>query len=297
MPDMAKQDLIRLEALAFRAIAEDMGDGDVTSEALFGMVGEEIRAEVVCGGSGILCGIAAVELTAHCVDSRIRVQTLTRDGERVQSGDVVAVLEGSAKNILIAERTLLNFLCHMSGIATLSAKFVEAVKGTAAKVYDTRKTLPGLRWVEKYAVRCGGALNHRMGLDDMGMIKDNHIAAARKLSPAMSVKQMVEKIKLARKVPVALEVQPGQSVTEAVLSGAEIILLDNMSVSQLSAAVAEAKNASAQAKLVCPQLEASGGVSLGTIAEIARTGVDRISVGALTHSAPALAFSLDVKAS
>jgi nicotinate-nucleotide pyrophosphorylase (carboxylating) len=210
-----------------------------------------------------------------------------RDGSRVKKGKVIARVAGYAKDILAGERTALNFIQHLSGIATLTAMYVRKVQGTKAKILDTRKTLPGLRALEKYAVKCGGGHNHRMNLEDMALVKDNHIGAVRDIGGA------VKRIRKYRpSVKVEVECDTLEQVDEALEAGADIIMLDNMSPAEARRAVSKAKKSRGKK---APEFEVSGGVTLETVAEYARTGCDRISVGALTHSAPALDISLDIK--
>lgn len=212
----------------------------------------------------------------------------TRDGERVDRGTIIAEVDGPLFQLLVAERTMLNFLTHLSGIATLTRKFVDAVAGTRAKILDTRKTLPGWRLLQKYAVRCGGGANHRLGLYDGVLIKDNHLAA---WTQSKSIAAAVEAARNRwPNVPVEVEVESLAQLQDALAGSPSIVLLDNMSCATMAEAVALRDRLAPGV-----QLEASGGVSLDNVAEIARTGVDRISIGALTHSAPALDLAFDWK--
>ncbi len=264
-----------------RALAEDVGTGDITTAALVD-AGRRCRAEILAKAEGVVAGLAVAEATFHAVDRAISFEHAARDGERVQAGTVVARLAGAIAPILTAERTALNFLQRMSGIATLAAQYAAAVEGTGARVVDTRKTAPGLRALDKYAVRAGGAGNHRMGLFDGVLIKDNHIQAAGGIAKA------VERAREAAQDPVKVEVE-AQSLSEveaALSAGADVIMLDNMNAAEVRAAV---ELIGGRAKT-----EASGGVTLQTVRELAEGGVDYISVGALTHSAPALDLSLEI---
>ena len=264
-----------------RALAEDVGTGDITTAALV-EAGRRCRAEILAKAEGVVAGLAVAEATFHAVDPAISFEHAVRDGDRVQAGTVVARLAGEVAPILTAERTALNFLQRMSGIATLAAQYAAAVEGTRARVLDTRKTAPGLRALDKYAVRAGGAGNHRMGLFDGVLIKDNHIRAAGGIAKA------VERAREGAHDPVKVEVE-AQSLSEveaALSAGADVIMLDNMNVAEARAAV---ELIGGRAKT-----EASGGVTLQTVRELAECGVDYISVGALTHSAPALDLSLEI---
>jgi len=262
------------------ALAEDVGKGDVTTVATV-PEGKEGRAVIIAKAYGIVCGLPIMAEVFRQVDEAIRLTHLASDGEPVAPGDVVAALSGPLRGILTAERTALNFLTHLSGIATLTARFVDVVAPYRAVILDTRKTTPGWRILEKYAVRCGGGRNHRMGLYDMVLIKDNHIAASGSLTEA------VRRVRAAGiSLPIEVEVRTLAELEEALSLDVDRILLDNMDIPTLREAVARAKGK--------VELEASGGVTLENAAEIAACGVDYISIGALTHSAPALDFSLEI---
>jgi nicotinate-nucleotide pyrophosphorylase (carboxylating) len=275
-------DFVR-EAVA-RALAEDVGAGDVTSEAT---VPEEARARarVVQKQAGVVFGLdVVVETMRQCGVQD--VDKLMVEGQwREEVPAEVLLASGSARDLLAAERTALNFLGHLSGIATLTARYVEAVAGTGARVLDTRKTTPGLRALEKVAVAAGGGQNHRMGLYDAVLIKENHVALAGGVAKA------IHGARAARpEMPVEIECRDLEEVAYALGAGAERLLLDNMAVDDLRGAV-ELRDREAGPESG-PKLEASGGVDLETVRGIAETGVDFISVGALTHSAPALDFSM-----
>jgi nicotinate-nucleotide pyrophosphorylase (carboxylating) len=271
------------------ALAEDLGPtGDRTSEALI-PAGQPGRAVFVARGPGVVSGVPVAGLVIAAVDPALALDVHVPDGSPVERGDRIATVSGPLRSILVAERTALNFLQRLSGVATLTRKYVEAISGLRAKVLDTRKTTPGWRLLEKYAVRMGGGTNHRVGLYDGILIKDNHLAGLG--DPSTAVKRAVE---LARAhpgnagLPVEVEVDSLEQLEQALAVRPEIVLLDNMPPDQLRAAVAR-RNVVAPSTL----LEASGGVNLSTVRAIAEAGVDRISVGAVTHSAPALDIALD----
>lgn len=279
-------DLIR------RARAEDLGpDGvDVTS-ALFIPADLTAKASVVARKPGHLSGGSLLSYIVKAYDSRISVKVQTPDGSAIKAGQTVATLTGPLRSILTAERVALNFMTMLSGVATLTARYVEQTAGTRAKVYDTRKTLPGLRGLQKYAVACGGGATHRMGLYDAVLLKDNHLAHVDADNLTMAVAEAVLKCRSAHPGLkfVMIEVDTLAQLDQVLPTGIDIVLLDNMTTAQLTQAV---KLRDKTAPKV--ELEASGGVTLDTIGAIAQTGVDRISVGALTHSAPALDLGLDI---
>jgi len=268
-----------LERVAFAALAEDLGDGDVTTEATVDADATG-SAELVVRESGVVCGLAVAEAVFRAVDSELRFERLVEEGASVAAGTAVARVAGAERAILTGERTALNFLARLSGIATLTRRYVDAVEGTGAAILDTRKTTPGLRALEKHAVATGGGRNHRFGLDDGVLVKDNHLHAAG------SVASAVERLRAATPLPIEVECDTLEQVSEALAAGAEAILLDNMSPDQLRSAVALARGHA--------RLEASGGVTLENVRAVAETGVDEISVGALTHSARSLDVSLEL---
>jgi len=288
-------------ALLRVAVREDLGPlGDSTSKALIPK-GATGAAEVIARQDGIVAGLPAAEIAVHLIEAGVQWTPDVADGTRVALGQRVARLEGPARGILAAERLVLNLLARLSGIATLARRYVEAVAGTRARIYDTRKTTPGWRRLEKYSVGVGGACNHRTGLFDAILIKDNHLAFGREstwgtahFSPAEAIAHARQWIK--RRVPqlvrlrmiVEIEVDSLEQLDEVLAAGPDIVLLDNMGPAQLREAVAR-RNARAPAV----ELEASGGVNLDTVRQVAETGVERISVGALTHSCQALDFGLD----
>jgi nicotinate-nucleotide pyrophosphorylase (carboxylating) len=278
---MPEQDLRDLVA---RALAEDLGGGDVTSEATV-PAEARARARIVQKQPGVVYGLAAVaEAMRQCgvedVDNLV-VEGQWRDGVPAE----VLLATGSARSLLAAERVGLNFLGHLSGVATLTARFVEAVAGTGARVLDTRKTTPGLRALEKAAVAAGGGVNHRMGLYDAILIKENHVALAGGVAKAIYAAKQAQP-----ELPIEIECSDLEEVAYALGTGAERLLLDNMDGDELREAVRLRDENSGAGE--GPTLEASGGVDLETVRPIAESGVDFISIGALTHSAPSLDFSL-----
>ena len=269
------------------ALQEDVGGGDLTSQAVIPEALEG-RGVFVVRAPGVLAGLPAAALVFATLDPRVRFESLLSDGQVVQPGSRLATVAGPMRSILSGERTALNFLQHLSGIATQTRRYVDAVAGLKCQVLDTRKTLPGWRLLEKYAVRCGGGHNLRMGLFDGVLIKDNHLAAL-----GLGKKEIRTAIDAARRlhgpaVPIEVEVDNLAELDEALRCGPDIVLLDNMPPELMREAV---RRRDAVAPRV--RLEASGGVTLATVRAIAETGVDRVSVGALTHSAPALDIALD----
>jgi nicotinate-nucleotide pyrophosphorylase (carboxylating) len=273
----AKDDLL---ALVQRALTEDVGDGDVTTEATVA-ADARARALIAQKAPGMLYGLDAAEACFALLDPHVRFERLVQEGRWREQGGPVLSIEGSARALLMGERTALNFLAHLSGVATLAARAVQAVKGTGVSVLDTRKTTPGLRTLEKAAVAAGGASNHRVGLFDAILIKENHIAAAGGIAQAVARARDATP-RLADTLEV--EVRNPDEIKQALDAGAARLLLDNMSVEQLRAAVTQVAGRA--------KLEASGNVTLETVRERALTGVDFVSMGALTHSASALDLSL-----
>jgi len=268
-----------LERIVHAALAEDIGAGDVTTDATVAPDALGTAALLV-KEPGVVCGLHAAETTFRALDPDVRFEAFASDGDVVEPPAIVARVTGSERAILTGERVALNFVGHLSGIATLTRQYVDAVAGTGVAVLDTRKTTPGLRALEKHAVAAGGGTNHRFGLDDAVLIKDNHLRAAGSLPDA------VELVRAATDVPVEVECETLVQVGEALELGVDAILLDNMTLVELREAVALARGRT--------RLEASGGVTLDTIRAIAETGVDEISVGALTHSARSLDVSLEL---
>jgi nicotinate-nucleotide pyrophosphorylase (carboxylating) len=268
-----------LERIVHAALAEDVGAGDVTTDATVSAdaVG---TAELLVKEAGVVCGLRVAEATFRALDPEIRFEALAREGDAVEPSAAVARVTGSERAILTGERVALNFLGRLSGIATLTRRYVDALAGTGVAVLDTRKTTPGLRALEKHAVASGGGRNHRFGLDDAVLVKDNHLRAAGSVTAA------VELVRTATDLPVEVECETLVQVGEALEAGVDAILLDNMTLEELRDAV---RLTAGRARL-----EASGGVTLDTIRAIAETGVDEISVGALTHSARSLDVSLEL---
>jgi nicotinate-nucleotide pyrophosphorylase (carboxylating) len=278
------QEILRL------AIREDLGQrGDWTTAAL---VPEDApgRATIVARQPGTLAGEPAVADTLHALDSRLEWRPAARDSQPLARGQAIGRIEGPARGLLAAERVLLNFLGRLSGIATLVRRYVDAVSGTRARIYDTRKTTPGWRRLEKYAVRCGGGWNHRTGLFDAVLIKDNHLAfGSAAEAVARARKFLADRFGQAGcQAIVEVELDALEPLEAVLAAGPDLILLDNMSPHELGEAVRHRDACGAAV-----ELEASGGIELATVRRIAETGVERISVGALTHSAGALDFGLD----
>ncbi len=264
-----------------RALEEDVGPGDVSTDCTIPQ-DKTIEAKLVAKEAGVIAGLQVFATTFRLLDKSIQITCIYQDGEPVQSGQIVAVVKGPARPILTAERVALNFLQRMSGIATQTQRMVRAVQGTAAKILDTRKTAPGLRYLDKWAVRLGGAENHRFGLYDMVLIKDNHIAACGGIRAAVLQVRACD----VQKRMIEVEVKNLRELKEALSLDVDRILLDNMDLQTLKEAV----------RLTNKRipLEASGNVTLENVRRIAQTGVDFISVGCLTHSAKALDFSLRI---
>ncbi|HEY2071465.1 MAG TPA: carboxylating nicotinate-nucleotide diphosphorylase [Rhizomicrobium sp.] len=270
-----------IEPIVRHALEEDLGRaGDITSNLILPR-NERAKVKLAARQPGAIAGLIAAECAFRLVDPTLKFTVKHPDGSGVKAGTVLAIIEGSARAILTAERVALNFAGHLSGVATATHALVGAVKGTKARIVCTRKTTPGLRILEKYAVRCGGGFNHRFGLDDAVLIKDNHIAAAG------SIRKAVERVRagIAHMVKVEVEVDTLDQLKEALVLGVDTILLDNMPPAMLTRAVALAEGRA--------MLEASGNVTLSTVRAIAETGVDYISSGAITHSAPNLDLGLD----
>jgi nicotinate-nucleotide pyrophosphorylase (carboxylating) len=270
-----------VQDLVSRALAEDLGlAGDITTVATVSS-GATAQAAIVARKPGVVCGLDFAEAAFAALDPDVSFERVTNDGDSVVANTNVARISGNAQALLSAERVALNFLCHLSGIATLTRHFAEAVRGTTASIVDTRKTTPGLRAAEKFAVRCGGGHNHRSGLFDAILIKDNHIVAAGGIGAAIEAAEA----HAGHMVKIEVEVDTLAQLEAALQHNIDAVLLDNMTTEQLREAV----------RLVDGRVltEASGGVNLDTVQEIAETGVDLISVGALTHSAPILDLALD----
>jgi nicotinate-nucleotide pyrophosphorylase (carboxylating) len=276
-------DAAGVEALVRATLAEDLAGGvDVTSTAT--VPAEQVSTgDFVARADGVAAGLIVAEAVLElATSSSARFEQRVADGDRVGRGDVLASVTGRTRDLLTAERTALNLLCHLSGVATLTRRWVDAVAGTGAAVRDTRKTTPGLRALEKYAVRCGGGVNHRMALSDAALVKDNHVVAAGGVTAAFDAVRAQWP-----GLPVEVEVDTLAELDEVLAAGADLVLLDNMGPDLLREAVARTAGRA--------RLEASGGLTLQTAAEVAATGVDYLSVGALTHSAPVLDIALDLR--
>jgi nicotinate-nucleotide pyrophosphorylase (carboxylating) len=272
-----------IETLVRLALEEDLGQrGDVTSRAIL-PPDMEIGGLIIAKAPGVIAGLSAVEAVYKHLDATVEIHALAADGDRVVPGSSVAEIWGKAQTVLAGERAALNFLQRLSGIATLTAAFVAEVAGTRAIILDTRKTTPGWRGLEKYAVRMGGGQNHRMGLYDQVLVKDNHVDAAGSVTKAV---QSVRAFSDAQGLPLVLEVRTIADLREALSLNVDRILLDNMDEDQLREAVALANGH--------VPLEASGNITLEQVRTVAETGVDFISVGALTHSAPTLDLSMRI---
>jgi nicotinate-nucleotide pyrophosphorylase (carboxylating) len=276
MPDLPAD----LDTQVAAALREDIGRGDVTAQLV--PATQHARGRVITRENAILCGRAWVEATFHSLDSNIKLTWGADDGDRIVADQVIFAIEGPARAVLTGERTALNFLQLLSATATAARAFVDAIAGTGCAILDTRKTLPGLRTAQKYAVLCGGARNHRIGLYDMVLIKENHIAAAGSIPGAIAAARRV-----APQVPVEIEVESLAEFAEALAARPDIILLDEFSLGDMRSAVELNRKNDRPVKI-----EASGSVSLQTVREIARTGVDYISVGSLTKHVRAVDLSM-----
>ena len=268
------------------ALREDIGRKDITSSAIIPK-NLTIKADIEAKENGILCGIEAAEKVFRYVDENLRFLPVAKDGDEIEKGREIAYIEGSAVSILVAERTALNFLGHLSGVATLTRQFVERIRGTKARIMDTRKTIPNMRYLEKYAVTVGGGVSHRAGLYDQVLIKDNHLRILRN----QPIPDIVEEARrgILKKTTVGIEVKNLKELAEALKARVNYILLDNMPVEAVKEAVAMRQKTNLKI-----QLEVSGGITLENARVYAECGVERISVGALTHSAPSLDISLDI---
>ncbi len=277
--------LAAIREIITQALREDIGQGDLTTLAVIS-ADAPASAHVVLREAGVLAGLPVLQAVFEQVDPALTIQLHAHDGDQVSAGTVVAQISGPARGLLTGERGALNLIQRMSGIATTPARYVAAVEGLPVRILDTRKTTPGLRWLEKYAVRMGGGVNHRFGLYDAVMLKDNHLAllAARGIDLETAVQQA--RAAVGPLVRLEVEVETPEQADMAAAAGADVILLDNMSPAMLRTAVERVRGRAL--------LEASGGITLATIRAVAVTGVNYISVGALTHSAGALDLALDV---
>jgi nicotinate-nucleotide pyrophosphorylase (carboxylating) len=286
---MTTPDSTLIQKLVRVALAEDHASDDVTTAAL--VPPEQQGRAVFCAkAEGVLAGLAVAEAAFAGVDDALRFAALKADGDPLRPGDSIAEVKGSLASILRCERVALNFLTHLSGVATAAHEVVRTLEGTGCKLRDTRKTIPGLRALEKYAARMGGATNHRLDLADGVLVKDNHIAALRSRDLGIT-----DAVRLARsaqpKKRIEIEVTDVEEAREAIAAGADELLLDNMSPGEMRKVVALVAGRKPR-----PLLEASGGITLANARQVAETGVDYISMGAITHSAPALDMSLEVEA-
>ena len=273
-----------VEQVIENALAEDLASSDVTTEALI-PPDLEGGSHILVKDDGVLAGMEVAQAVFGHVDPALRVEVLIKDGATIRNGDVVATIAGNVAGILRAERTALNFLCHLSGIATETAHYVAAVKGLKARITDTRKTTPGMRVLEKYAVRMGGGQSHRMHLGDWVLIKDNHLAALGSLG--LGLKGAIERARRGSTLKVEVEVGSVGEAEEAMSAGADIVMLDNMALGEIKQVVNLARGRAL--------IEASGGITLENVRQVAGAGVDSISVGAITHSARALDLSLELE--
>ena len=291
-----------IRTLIKQALNEDIGKGDITTNALI-PPNAQAKAVIIAKQSGVIAGLDIARAVFSQVDKKVKFKALVKDGDKVTAGKKIAEITGKARPILTAERTALNFLGHLSGIATLTREFVNKARPYKAKILDTRKTVPGMRMLEKYAVRCGGGINHRMGLWDEVLIKENHIAAISYQLSAISRKRItLEKIirdirkKMSKDVQIEIEVRSLNKLKDVIKGRPDIILLDNMNIHQIRKAVRirDLFLTAYSLKLTAILLEVSGRVNLTNVRQFAKAGVDRISIGALTHSAKPLDLSLQV---
>ncbi|WP_298737866.1 carboxylating nicotinate-nucleotide diphosphorylase [uncultured Psychrobacter sp.] len=277
-------DKVLLEPLVQAALVEDLGRrGDVTSQATI-PADKQAKLQIRARQAGVICGMDVARLSFAAVDEQIEFVAQVQDGERVTAGTVLAIVSGNARHLLTAERTALNFLTHLSGIATATQQIVDSVAEYPAQITCTRKTIPGLRTLQKYAVRCGGGRNHRLGLDDAILIKDNHIAIAGDIQTAIKQAQDFA----GHLIPIEVEVDTLEQLQLALDAGVSLVLLDNMSPDTLSEAVVMCQGRA--------QTEASGGITPETVQAAAKSGVDFIAMGYLTHSTTALDIGLDFSA-
>ncbi|MDO8748908.1 MAG: carboxylating nicotinate-nucleotide diphosphorylase [Candidatus Omnitrophota bacterium] len=286
LSEYALQDLIR------NALKEDIGSGDVTTELLIPK-NRVIKAVIILKEKAVVAGLEIAQKVFKVIDKNIQFKAISADGSGEKPGKIIAKIQGKAGSILSGERTALNFLSHLSGIATVTRSFVNEVKPYKAKIMDTRKTIPGLRELEKYAVALGGGCNHRMGLWDAVLVKDNHIAVLKAGARGINIKDIARlvKEKKPKGMKTDIEVRNLKEFQEVLEIPPDIIMLDNMDISQIKKAVAMRDAQGLRPKV---QIEVSGGVHLGNVKIIAKAGVDIISIGALTHSAKAVDMSLEV---
>lgn len=279
------------------ALKEDIGRMDITTTFLLPS-GLKVKADIISKSSGVLAGLPLVEMAYNFLDNDIRIKFNANDGDDIRPGKAVCYLEGQAASILKGERVALNLLGRSSGVATVTKKFADKVKKYNVDIMDTRKTMPGMRYIDRYAVRIGGGKNHRLGLFDQVLIKDNHLAILKELRPGakavLAIKDAIEAVKkrAQKNIKIEIEVRNIAEFEEALAAGADIIMLDNMPPERIKEAAKIRNAGGAKARQI--KIEASGGIILDNVEEYAMAGADRISIGALTHSAPSLDFSLDV---
>ena len=270
-----------IDAIVVLALAEDLGSGDITAEATI-PADLGCQATILAKAPGVVAGLHVVEAVFRAVDPDVQVALLVEDGTRIDQPPLaLAAIDGPARAVLAGERTALNLLGHLSGVATATWTYVDAIAGTGARILDTRKTMPGMRKLEKYAVACGGGVNHRMGLYDAILIKDNHLRIAGGVRPAIALAREAQP-----GVQITVEVEDFDQLRDAIDGGAERIMLDNMAPDRMREAVALVDGRA--------EVEASGGITLANVRDVALTGVDVISVGAITHSAKWLDVSMEV---
>jgi len=282
-----------LQPLLTLALDEDIGPGDLTTDVLIDTHAEAEGRLLACA-DGVVAGLLFVTPILHRVHTGLRFKPLVRDGARVRAARLLGRISGPVRPLLTAERTMLNFVQGLSGIATLTRRYVDAVKGTGAVILDTRKTTPGWRYIEKYAVRVAGGVNHRTGLHDGVLIKDNHLAVRAPNHGGETIAELVREARrrISPEIPIHVEAERTDYLEEILKAGPDVVLLDNMDLESLRRAVALRDRIFGDAG---PALEASGGITLANVRQVAETGVDRISIGALTHSAPVLDISLEIQ--
>ncbi len=285
-----------VKILIKQAIREDIASGDITTRVLI-PANAQAKAAIIAKQGGIIAGLDVAKEVFAQLDKNLRFKLCVGDGDRVKKGAIVAKISGSVKAILTAERTALNFLGHLSGIATLTRQFVDEIRPYKAKILDTRKTTPGLRALEKYAVKCGGGHNHRMGLWDGVLIKDNHMSVVRKKNGMEEIIEQIRK-KISKKIPIEIEVINLAQLRDVLKAGPDVIMLDNMALPWIRKAVVvrdKFLRNTEYGRRTTVLLEVSGRVTLNNVRQIARTGIDRISIGSLTHSAKPLDLSLSIR--
>jgi len=281
-----------IQPLLTLALDEDIGPGDLTSDVLIDTQAAA-RGDLLAKADGVAAGLLFVAAILQRVDGRLRFEQAIQDGERIPRGTILGRITGPVRPMLTVERTLLNFTQALSGIATFTSQFVDAAAGTDAIILDTRKTTPGWRYLEKYAVRMGGGMNHRTGLHDGVLIKDNHLAVRAPNHMGETIAGLVREARsrISEEIPIQVEVEQIDYLEEVLASEPDVVLLDNMTVPMIREAVVRRDRLFGDRG---PALEASGGITLDNVRAVAETGVDRISIGALTHSAPILDISLEV---